>query len=40
MDSADALDAVIAAFAGIAISKNDVANFSQAGEEGFIAVSK
>ena len=40
LDSADALDAVIAAFAAIAIAKNDVVNFSQAGEEGFIAVAK
>lgn len=40
LDSADALDAVIAAFAAIAIAKNDVANFAQAGEEGFIAVAK
>jgi hypothetical protein len=40
IDSADALDAVIVAFAAIAISKSDVANFSQAGEEGFIAVAK
>ena len=40
LDSADALDAVIAAFAAIAIAKSDVVNFSQAGDEGFIAVAK
>jgi predicted nuclease with RNAse H fold len=38
LDSPDALDAVIAAFAAIAISKGEVANFSKPSEEGFIAV--
>jgi hypothetical protein len=38
LDSPDALDAVIAAFAAIAIAKGEVANFSRPSEEGFIAV--
>jgi hypothetical protein len=38
LDSPDALDAAIAAFAAIAISKGEVANFTQPSEEGFIAV--
>jgi hypothetical protein len=38
LDSPDALDATIAAFAAIAISKGEVANFSKPCEEGFIAV--
>jgi hypothetical protein len=38
LDSPDALDATIAAFAAIAISKGEVANFSKPSDEGFIAV--
>jgi predicted nuclease with RNAse H fold len=40
LDSPDALDATIAAFAAIAVSKGEVANFSKFSEEGFIVVAK
>ena len=40
LDSADALDAVVAAFAAIAIANGNVPNFTEAGEEGFIAVAE